>query len=344
LTINISDKGGNLKPAVAQGEQKKQDQRRMSGQHQHKYQQRRIEYKKKDPEEILVLWYGPANNFSKFKKAMFKAAFKNYGNLGQLIQLEGRYYQPTCPDRNYYNLSNDPSELNQMEYLEDRVKCSNDWDTIKQETDPAMLWDIIESMHKINTISKVKSVMKMAARTTYQQIRQGTYENIITYKKRFNNALKAYIDQKNPVLDDKDVTMDFFQGLDNAIYAGFNTKILSRLTSKAIKQPENLNTMYLLANQWVKPVMRGNAAGFASTFTTTLDHTVWPHGNQQRGKRRGEGKKKGNEQQQQAGGGGTPKENNDRKAQVECFTCGELGHYANKVKRRELGARTVLHP
>jgi hypothetical protein len=41
-------------------------------------------------------------------------------------------------------------------------------DTIEQETDFAMLWDVIESMHKINTTSKVESVTKMAARTTYQ--------------------------------------------------------------------------------------------------------------------------------------------------------------------------------
>ncbi len=128
------------------------------------------------------------------------------------------------------------------------------------------------------------------------------------------------------MLDDKDVTVDFFRGLDDEKYAGFKTEILIGLTSKAIKQPENLNAMYLLANQWVKPVTRGSAAGFASTFTTTLDRTERPRGNQLRGKRRGYGKIKDDEQQ---GVGGSPKENNDRRAQVECFTCGELGHYAN---------------
>ncbi len=47
-----------------------------------------------------------------------------------------------------------------------------------------MLWDVIEIMNKINTISKVVSVMKMTARSTYQQMRQGQYETIISYKER----------------------------------------------------------------------------------------------------------------------------------------------------------------
>jgi hypothetical protein len=83
----MSDKGGNPKN-IAQGEHKKQEQRK-HGHRQQQYQQRRTEYKRKDLEEIPVLWYGPNNNFAKFKEAMSKAALKNYGNLGCLIQLEG---------------------------------------------------------------------------------------------------------------------------------------------------------------------------------------------------------------------------------------------------------------
>jgi hypothetical protein len=83
------------------------------------------------------------------------------------------------------------------------------------------------------------------------------------------------------------------RGLDNARCAGFKTEILNGLTLKAIAQRENLNAMYLLANQWVKPVMRGNASGFSSTFTTTLDCTERPCGNQQRWRRIRKGKIKG---------------------------------------------------
>jgi hypothetical protein len=67
-----------------------------------------------------------------------------------------------------------------LQYLSDKsleeIKCSDDWDNIEQETDPAMLWDVIESTHKINKISKIKSVTKIAARATYQQMQQGAYE------------------------------------------------------------------------------------------------------------------------------------------------------------------------
>jgi hypothetical protein len=120
LETNMNDKGGNTKQTTAQGEQKKHDQHRKGGQQRnHQYQQRCTEYKKRDPEEIPVLCYGPANNFFKFKEAMTKAALKNYSNLGRLIQLEGGYYQPTRPDRADYDLSNDPTGLNQTEYLED---------------------------------------------------------------------------------------------------------------------------------------------------------------------------------------------------------------------------------
>jgi hypothetical protein len=102
-------------------------------------------------------------------------------------------------------------------------------------------------------VSKVEAVVKLAARTSYKSTRQGTYESIIMYKEHFDAALKAYKDQKNPDMDDKDIAMDFFNGLDNVRYAAFKTETLNLLTSGAISQHENMNVMYLLANQWVKP-------------------------------------------------------------------------------------------
>jgi len=39
---------------------------------------------------------------------------------------------------------------------------------------------------------------------------QDAFESIITYKERFNAALKGYEEQKNPKMEEKDIAMDFF--------------------------------------------------------------------------------------------------------------------------------------
>jgi len=86
-------------------------------------------------------------------------------------------------------------------------------------------------------------------------------------------------------LDDPDIAMDFFRGLDNARYAMFKTDYINGLTSKAIDPPKDLNEIYLLANQWLKPKV--TTSSFASTFLTTLDRVDEENG---RGRRRGKKK------------------------------------------------------
>ena len=62
----------------------------------------------------------------------------------------------------------------------DEVKHEDKYEDIDNETDPLGLWMLVEETHKVNTISKVEAVTKMATRATYQQMHQGTYESIIT--------------------------------------------------------------------------------------------------------------------------------------------------------------------
>jgi hypothetical protein len=82
--------------------------------------------------------------------------------------------------------------------------------------------------------------------------------------------LKSYEDQGNKKLDPEDIAMDFFRGLDNVRYSTFKTDYINGLTSKAMDPPKDLNEIYLLANQWLKPKAAGT--GYASTFATMLDH------------------------------------------------------------------------
>jgi hypothetical protein len=103
----------------------------------------------------------------------------------------------------------------------EEVKRSQDYDVIKNTRDAQGLWQIIEETHKEFTISRIVAVMKKSARKEYQLMHQGPYESIITYKERFDVALKAYEDQENAQLLQPDIAMDFFDGLDNGRYAEF---------------------------------------------------------------------------------------------------------------------------
>jgi hypothetical protein len=73
--------------------------------------------KKKYPEEIPILKFGPNNNFAKFKEALANKALREYGDLGRLIE-SGKYFVPEPPAVTDYDLINDPFGLNKATYLE----------------------------------------------------------------------------------------------------------------------------------------------------------------------------------------------------------------------------------
>jgi hypothetical protein len=72
------------------------------------------EAKKKDPKAIPVLKYEPGNNFAKFKEAISKAVFKEYGDLGKFI-CQGLYYITYGS----FDPAIDVDGMNKATYLED---------------------------------------------------------------------------------------------------------------------------------------------------------------------------------------------------------------------------------
>ncbi len=160
-----------------------------------------------------------------------------------------------------------------MMYLSDEsldaVKKEPTWTKIEDEADAEGLWKLVEQKHNVHTASEVKEITKLTARANYQMIHQVSYETIIAYKEQFNFALKSYEDQGNKKFEPEDIAMDFFRGLDNAGHRTFKMDYINGLMSKVINPPKDLNEIYFLANQWLKPKATGT--GYASTFTTTLD-------------------------------------------------------------------------
>ena len=147
-----------------------QNQNRDQGQRQgHKKQwqkrgqQGRSDYqtKKKYPEEIPVLKYRPANNFTKFKEALSKKALKKYGNLGKLIKLE-KYYEPDEPDLMEYDMVNDPMGVNKANYMEDMKEYRKE--LMRMRNDRPKLFALIyqylsdESQEEIKRSDKFKEI------------------------------------------------------------------------------------------------------------------------------------------------------------------------------------------
>jgi hypothetical protein len=65
--------------------------------------------------------------------------------------------------------------------------------------------------------------------------------------------------------------MDFFHGLDNGRYAEFKVQYLNGLQVGSIVAPRDLNTIFMLANSWLKPKALAGG-GYASTYATRADH------------------------------------------------------------------------
>jgi aminopeptidase N len=106
-----------------------------------------------------------------------------------------------------------------MKYLSNKsleaVQKEAGWTAIETDADPETLWQLVELKHKVHSSSEVEAVMKLVARTQLVSTRQGAFESIISFTQLYNNALKAYNDQKNPTMKPKDIAMEFFSKLDN---------------------------------------------------------------------------------------------------------------------------------
>jgi hypothetical protein len=306
---------------------------------------------------VPILTFGPNNNFAKFKEALASKALHEYGDLGRLIDA-GQYYSAEPPELTDYDLVNDPYGHHRATFLEqqklymrhwedmindhqklyamiwqhlsqeskEEVKRSQDYELIKNTRDAQGLWQIIEETHKVFMISRIAAVMKKSACKEYQLMHQGPYESIITYKERFDIALKAYEDQENAELLQPNIAMDFFDGLNNGRYADFKKSILNGMTARSVTQPATLNEMYLLANQWLKTT--GTAqSGLASTFVTKLD---MPNQSQKAGRKDGKEKGKGKQTSE-----AMEKPKHDM-SKVKCFYSNEFGHIAPNCPKKLL--------
>ena len=94
----------------------------------------------------------------------------------------------------------------------DEVAKEQDYEQWHADTDPEKLWQAIERMHKVDSMSNVDEVKAMAARKAYQNIKQGSFESLAQYSERFQETYRAFQDSTSTdvSVEEADQAMDFF--------------------------------------------------------------------------------------------------------------------------------------
>jgi len=303
---------------------------------------------------VPLLRMGVSNNFDNFRKKISIACLEKYKNLGRLIQDE-TYYVPPAIDPKTYDLANDPHEIEKTRLREaykrrdkevadmeidktsmfayiisklskeslDEVQGAKDWAMIETSRDPLALWMTVKKTHQILTTSKVASVIKKTAREEYAACKQGGFEHIVDYKRKFDARLDALTVSGNNKPDPEDIAMDFMYGLDNSRYAEFKVEIVNDLQKGTLTPIKDLNTMYILASRRV--VLKDSKGGVPGGATfATLD-------TQRKGKKyptedEDDSKSKAEERYKA------------KLAKMRCYNCGGKGHISkNCPKNAEEG-------
>lgn len=301
---------------------------------------------------VHMLRFGSSNNFDLFKRKVSVACMERYKNLGRLI-IDEKYYVPDNVDRTLYDLTNDPHDVEKVRLREaykhrdkevddmrvdrtsmyaylisklskesyDEIQGHADWQTKKIEDtrDPLDLWLVIKNSHQILTTSKVATVIKKTAREEYSACKQGSFENILDYKRRFDSKLDALKASRNDVPTPADVAMDFLYGLDNVRYGDFKAEVVNDVQKGLAVDLDDLNKMYVLASRRVV-VCTGKDAGGGATFAT-IDQDL---------NKKGPGKN--------SPGKDDEKTKQEKLAawlaKMKCFNCGEKGHPAKACPHR----------
>jgi len=249
---------------------------------------------------VPILKYGPGSNWVVFNEKLSKAALEKYGDLGRLIEDE-QYYEPPQVDRSKYDLNNDPDGFNKILLQEalkarqklvlkmeserasfygslmtrlsnesvDAVKRDSKYGTFSKSLDVLELYKAVKSIHVRSTVSTIDEVVAKQAKDDYNNVKQGEFESIVSYKANFDVRLAEYQHQCKVTLDDNAIAMDFLYGLDKSRYASFIEEILNDLAKRTLVRLKDLNQIYELAANRI--VIKPNSKIHGGASYTTLD-------------------------------------------------------------------------
>jgi hypothetical protein len=109
----------------------------------------------------------------------------------------------------------------------DAIKTEADYDIWQANKDPEKLWQALEKMHKVDSVSAVSEMVELVARQHYYAIKQGSYETLIQFSERFRATYKACEDNGQGSIPEKTRAMVFFHALDTIRYVELKKQLMN---------------------------------------------------------------------------------------------------------------------
>ena len=190
---------------------------------------------------------------------------------------------------------------------------------------PLELWLAVKERHLITTTSQDARIIKQTAAQDYSSLRQGAFESLIDFKRKFDLKYKAYVSLGNHAKDEEDQAMDFLNALDKSRYGNFVCDILNGVQMEAIKVPKNVEEVFNKANSRLE-VRRSKTEGASYS---TINHTPRkPKGDKKNGNKNGKPKEKPDDKDDSEKSGGDEKKKRPKKTERvrRCFRCGSTDH------------------
>ena len=159
------------------------------------------------------------------------------------------------------------------EISEELVRLDTAFANADRDKDPLALWMIFQATHASASSTRVKPFNLLEVRQGYTKIKQGRYETLIAFKRRFDAALAAY-NECHTALEAEFVAMDYLDALCPDRYGEFKTDYINDLVMESVTEIKTLVKMHERASSYVVSanVRHPNISGSVYTATVERNH------------------------------------------------------------------------
>jgi len=136
---------------------------------------------------------------------------------------------------------------------EDELKRHYNYTIINTSKDPLQLWQALECLHLVTTVSKNVAYVLRQAENYFMTCTQGEPESITKFKKGFELKLKAYNAAlgANNHLSDERAAMVFLDKLNRTPYGQFHANKTNIINADPTKVPKTIGDVYQKAKAYV---------------------------------------------------------------------------------------------